>query len=154
MFSYANGNLVRQYKGLQVLDLLIREEFAQLRDNKPQEVTATEFAIHELMRQIAVERLELRKELGGKRLRELTPTLPEEEQVVLEQLLDDIDLLEQECARQASMNARLALALHDQNQHLLEFLHDQVAPKAQNTYGKMGRFTQSRPQASLIQGRL
>jgi hypothetical protein len=153
MYAYTHGNLVRQFKGLEVLDLLVEEEFAQLKKNKPQEVTATEFAIHELMRQIAVERLELKKTLGNKRLKEVMPMLPEEEQAALEELLNGIDTLEQKCARQASINAKLALALHDQSQSLLDYITDQIRPKNQNTYGKMGRYTQARPDAALIQGR-
>lgn len=153
MFEYTHGNLVRQHKGLLVLEELVQEEFTHLRSNKPQDVTATEFSIHELMRQLAVERLELRKTLGGKRLKELMPMLPEEQQAVLGKLLEDIDVVEQRCARQASVNAKLALALHDQSQNLLDFIHDQIKPKNQNTYGKMGRYTQARPEAALIRAR-
>ncbi|UZP67016.1 flagellar protein FlgN [Desulfovibrio mangrovi] len=154
MFEYTHGNLVRQFKGMQVLELLIEEEFAQLRNNKPQEITATEFAIHELMRQLAVERLELRKMLGGKRLREVMPMLSEEQQATLDTLLVELDELEQRCARQASVNAKLALALHDQSQSLIEYIQEQIKPKNQNTYGKKGRYAQTRPEAALIQGRL
>lgn len=153
MYEYTHGNLVRQFKALQVLELLVGEEFAHLRNNKPQDVTGTEFAIHELMRQIAVERLELKKTLGGKRLREVMPMLPEEQQTALSELLISIDDLEQQCARQASINAKLALALHDQSQTLLDYIHERVKPKSQNTYGKMGRYTQTRPEAALIRGR-
>ncbi|GFM32353.1 flagellar protein FlgN [Desulfovibrio subterraneus] len=154
MFEYTHGNLVRQFKGMQVLELLIEEEFAQLRNNKPQEITATEFAIHELMRQLAVERLELRKMLGGKRLSEVMPILSEEQQAVLNAQLAELDALEQRCARQASVNAKLALALHDQSQSLLDYIQEQIRPKNQNTYGKKGRYAQTRPEATLIQGRL
>ncbi|MFV0347203.1 MAG: flagellar protein FlgN [Halodesulfovibrio sp.] len=154
MFEYTHGNLVRQFKGMQVLELLIEEEFAQLRNNKPQEITATEFAIHELMRQLAVERLELRKMLGGKRLSEVMPLLSEDQQTVLNALLGELDALEQRCARQASVNAKLALALHDQSQTLLDYIQEQIKPKNQNTYGKKGRYAQTRPEATLIQGRL
>jgi hypothetical protein len=154
MFEYTHGNLVRQFKGMQVLELLIEEEFAQLRNNKPQEITATEFAIHELMRQLAVERLELRKILGGKRLSEVMPILSEEQQAILNNQLAELDALEQRCARQASVNAKLALALHDQSQSLLDYIQEQIKPKNQNTYGKKGRYAQTRPEATLIQGRL
>ncbi len=153
MFEYTHGNLVRQFKALQVLDLLVGEEFTYLKENKPQDVTATEFSIHELMRQLAVERLELKHMLGGKRLRETMDTLPEEQQAVLFPLLQNIDDLEQQCARQASMNAKLALALHDQSQSLLEFIHDQIKPKDQSTYGKMGRYQEHRPEAVIIRGK-
>lgn len=153
MFEYTHGNLVRQYKGLLVLELLVGEEFAHLRNNKPQDVTATEFAIHELMRQLAVERLELKRTLGGKRLREVMELLPEEQQAELDALLVSIDEAEQRCARQASINTKLALALHDQSQNLIDFIHEQIKPKNQNTYGKMGRYTESRPDAALIRGR-
>ncbi len=154
MFEYTHGNLIRQHKGLLVLETLVEEEFAHLRKNKPQDVTATEFAIHELMRQLAVERLELKKMLGDKRLRDVMPMLPEEQQEILSALLQEIDDVEQRCARQASINAKLALALHDQSQGLLDFIQNQIMPKNQGTYGKMGRYTQSRPEASLIRGRL
>lgn len=154
MFAFTHGNLIRQKKGMEVLLLLIEEEFAQLRGRKPQDVTATEFSIHELMRQIAAERLDLKKSLNGERLMTVLPMLPEEEQQALTSLLQELDDLEQECARKAERNADLALALHDQNQKMLDYISEQIRPKNTNTYGKMGGYQNQKPQAAIFRGRL
>lgn len=154
MFEAAHGNLVRQLKGLEVLETLLTEEFAELRERQPEAITSIEFSIHELMRQLAAERIELKDSLGGQRLTTVMELLTEEQQEALNALLQYIDALEQSCAKQASINAELALALHDQSQALLEHIQEQVKPKNTNTYGKKGRYTEQRPQAMMLHGRL
>jgi len=98
--------------------------------------------------------MELKQSLGGQRLTAVLELLTDEQQAVVHDLLQEIDDLEQICARQASMNAELALALHDQSQALLDHIQDAVKPKNTNTYGKMGRYTQQRPEAVMLRGRL
>jgi hypothetical protein len=69
-------------------------------------------------------------------------------------LLRTIDDGEQRCARMASHNAELSLALLDQSQALLTQLHDAVTPKHRNVYSAKGRFAEPRIGAALISGRL
>lgn len=153
MYTYTHGNIVRQKQALLVLKTLLEEEFAQLRDREPEAVTATEFSIHELMRQLAVERMELKEMLGGQRLAEVMQVWSDDEQQILNDLLANIDNAEQACARQAALNTELALALHDQSQSLIEHIQEQMKPKKQ-TYGNKGRYTEVRPEATLLHGRL
>ncbi|MCG8530167.1 MAG: flagellar protein FlgN [Desulfovibrionales bacterium] len=154
MYTETRQNLHRQEKALEVLQGLLTEEFAELRERKPESITALEFSIHELMRQIANERSDLKESLGGKRLKEVLPLLTEEQQETLNALLVRIDSLEKRCSRQAAMNAELALALHDQSQALLSHIQTQIQPRKNVTYGKTGAYTQSRPEAVLLHGRL
>lgn len=154
MYTETHQNLHRQEKALEVLETLLGEEFAELRERKPESITAIEFSVHELMRQIANERTELKNTLGGQRLVDVIQILSEEEQTELNGMLARIDVLEKRCSRQASMNAELALALHDQSQALLNHLQSQIQPRKHATYGKTGSYTQSRPEAVLIHGRL
>jgi hypothetical protein len=60
MTSRIIGNLARQEKALSLLAELQKEEFTHLRVLDPAQVAGLEFSIHELMRQIMRERLELR----------------------------------------------------------------------------------------------
>lgn len=154
MYTETYQNLHRQEKALEVLETLLAEEFAELRERKPESITALEFSIHELMRQIANERTTLKESLGGQRLADVIQILAEEEQAELNALLQRIDVLEKRCSRQASMNAELAMALHDQSQALLNHLQSQIQPRNNATYGRTGAYTQSRPEAVLIHGRL
>ena len=154
MYTETYQNLHRQLKALEVLQTLLEEEFSQLREREPEAITGTEFSIHELMRQIANERSALKESLGGQRLVEVLPMLAEEEQKQLKGLLARIEVLEKSCSRQASMNAELAMALHDQSQALLNHIQSQIQPRNNTTYGKTGAYTQSRPEAVLIRGRL
>ena len=154
MYTETYQNLNRQEKALEVLKSLLAEEFSELCNRKPETITALEFSIHELMRQIANERTALKSSLGGQRLRDVLPMLSEEEQGNLNDLLARIEVLEKHCSRQASMNAELAMALHDQSQALLNHIQTQIQPRNNATYGKTGAYTQSRPEAVLIHGRL
>ena len=137
MYEYIKRNLVRQDKGFQVLGMLLGEEFAQLRERDPQAVTATEFSIHELLRQLAVEREEVRELLGGDKLVKYAERLPKKTATELMGLAETVSRREQKSIRQAERNADLAFALLDQSKAMLTFLHDkvteQVTPKNTNT---------------------
>lgn len=153
MYDQIHGNLVRQTKGLDVLALLLEEEFAHLCGRDADAVTATEFAIHELMRQLACERMDLKSAMQRTRLAEYADMLPEEQGSEIRAVLERIDGQEQHCARQASLNAELALALLDQSQELLDHLYRRLAPPKQETYGRKGGMATSRSEAALIRGR-
>ncbi len=155
MFDLIHGNLTRQFKGLELLYSLLTEEFILLTERNTDAVTSLEFSIHELLRQIAVERVDLKNTMQGTTLLEYATMLPEEEQGrAVTKLYHLIDALEQSCARQASQNTELSLMLMDQSQALLTFLHDQITPRAPHVYGSGGRLRQERPSAALISGRL
>lgn len=154
MFAYIHGNLDRQSKGLVLLSTLLEEEFALLVARDTDGIMAVEFSIHELLRQLAVERLTLRDLLDGVRVRDYMTMLPEEDGAAIGALLTVIDTFEQQCARQASGNAELSLALMDQSQEMLDFLHRRIVPPEPVTYGRKGGMNGQRSEAALIRGRL
>lgn len=154
MFTQIHGNLVRQWKGLELLESLLEEEFGLLRARDTDAISALEFSIHELLRQLAVERMEVKNVMQGTKAMEYADLLPREEGEAIRALLIAIDSAEQRCARSASHNAEISLALLDQSHALLTHLHDAVTPKQQNTYGAKGQFREHRLGASLFSGRL
>ena len=154
MYDLIRGNLTRQFKALELLQSLLQEEFDLLSARDTDGVTTLEFSIHELLRQIAVERVDLKKTMQETRLLEYADMLPEDDGVEIRRLYSLIDALEQHCSRQASRNAELSLALLDQSQSLLVFLHEQITTRRENTYAANGRYRMERPSAALITGRL
>jgi hypothetical protein len=155
MFDLLHGNLIRQMKGFELLSALLEEEFSLLVERKPDEVAALEFSIHELIRQLADERNGMGRMMNGVRLSVFAEALPDEEAAAVRDLLRTLDTVEQKCARQGSRNAELALALHDQNQEVMDFLHTRlVPPKKEQTYGRTGALNKPRAEASIFHGRL
>ncbi|MDR1360245.1 MAG: flagellar protein FlgN [Deltaproteobacteria bacterium] len=154
MFARIHGNLHRQFKALELLQALLEEEYELLRHRDTDAVTGLEFSIHQLLRQITQERLELKTVIQGASIREYAAMLPEEDGAAVVRLCSLIDALEQRSSRQASRNAELSLALLDQSQNLLSCLYEQIAPKRQGTYGAGGKYREERPVAVLISGRL
>ena len=154
MFDLIQGNLARQFKALELLHSLLEEEFGLLQTRDTDAVATLEFSIHELLRQIAVERVELKSFMQETKIPEYAGLVTEEEGVEVMRLYHLIDALEQRCARQASHNTELSLALLDQSQSLLTFLHEQISPRQENTYSAAGRYREERPSAALISGRL
>lgn len=153
MFDLIQGNLTRQFKGLELLSSLLEEEFQLLFHRDTDAVTALEFSIHELLRQIAVERMDLKNTMQGTKLLEYATLLPEEDGDEVRRLYHLIDSLEQRCSKQATHNTELSLALLDQSQDLLVFLHSQIQPKQTQCYGSGGRLRDTRPQAAIFTGR-
>ncbi len=155
MYARIQSNMHRQYKALEVLEMLLSEEFDALRARDTDTVTNLEFSIHELLRQIAVERMDLKNSMQGTTVLEYAGIISDEDNSQeIKRLYALIDGLEQRCSRQASHNAELSLALMDQSQAMLVFLHNQIAPPVSNTYGSRGRVKQERPSAALYSGRL
>ncbi len=150
-------NLTRQEKALGLLVGLLQEEFSLLREGKPQEVTGLEMSIQELIRQIAEERAELKRRVLAARgevvrLGVFVADLPEAEAAPLQRSMAAIDGLEQACARQADKNSRLALALFDQSRDMLQFIHDQIAPKRTEVYSRTGKYAGGKTQAAILLG--
>ncbi len=154
MFEYIHGTLTRQFKGLELLYSLLEEEFELLRKRDTDAVATLEFSIHELLRQVAQERVFLQNTLQGTKLMEYAKMLPEEDGQEVVRMFRLIDSLEQHCSRQAALNTELSLALLDQSQSLLVFLHKQITPKQTSCYGAKGRMVNDRPGAAIYSGRL
>lgn len=154
MISMTIGNLTRQFKALELLEQLLEEEYALLQERDTDGISSLEFSIHELLRQIAVERLGLRDTMQGTPLLEYASVIPEEDGQEVRRLFHLIDSLEQRASRLASRNAELSLALLDQGQALLNFLYEQITPRATQVYGSGGRIRDPRPGAALYSGRL
>lgn len=153
MFTQIEANLTRQFKSLELLQSLLDEEFELLTKRDIDAVTALEFSIHELLRQIARERMALKEQMQGVKLLEYATMLPDEEATKVTKLFHLIDGLEQRSSRQASQNAEMSLALMDQSQSLLTYLHNQITPRPANTYGAAGRMKNERPRAAIFSGR-
>ncbi len=155
-------SLSRQEKGFALLRELLQEEYELLRKRKPQDISVLELSIHELMAQLMAERKGLIKILGGKKLSKYvawlkTKNLPEGKNnpvTIIETILASLTRLEQRCARQGEANTQLAFALMDQSKELLDFLHDQIAPKQQGSYSKKGTYQQPVQRSSLLKGSL
>lgn len=154
MFDIIHGNLTRQFKGLELLYSLLDEEFELLRHRDTDAIATLEFSIHELLRQIAQERHNLKNSIQGISLKEYASLLPEDQSNEVLRLYHLIDALEQRCSRQATLNTELSLALLDQSHSLLVFLHRQITPKAPTCYGSSGRIVDDRPAAAIYSGRL
>jgi len=160
MLQTIASNLTRQSKALALLLQLMQEEFSLLTGRDPRDVTRIEFSIQELMGQLVAERKAVKGMLGQVRLAQFLESGPakhpsnREKAEVIRALLEEIHGLEQECARQADKNSKLVLALMDQGEKLLHYLHDQLRPKNQDAYSNRGKYAADRPQATLIRGRL
>lgn len=153
MYDLIHSNLHRQFKALELLLNLLQEEFELLCKRDTDAVSALEFSIHELLRQIAVERLDLKNTMQETRLLDYAAMLPEEQGQEVRRLFHLIDGLEQHCSRQATHNTELSLALLDQSHELMLFLHKHIAPKPAECYGAQGRLRESRPGAAIYSGR-
>lgn len=148
------ANLCRQDKALDVLCRLLAEEHDLLRQRRPDEVTGLEFSIHELMRQLAVEREDLTRRLNGARLVDFLDMVEDDMKRAITKVLASIDQKEQAAARHASTNAELVLALMDQSRNMLNFINDKIQPKNTSVYSKKGVYGQARSEARLLKGAL
>ena len=160
MLQLIQANLSRQVHALELLSALLEEEFAALMDRRPQDVSVLELSVQDLMRQLMVERLQLRRFIGTgfpgmERLRDVMAKLPAEIAAKISADLVDLDKNEQLCAMQADKNRQLALGLYDQSMQLLTHLHKAIQPSRGDVYGKRGRYTKPpQAQASIFSGRL
>ncbi|HWR04754.1 MAG TPA: flagellar export chaperone FlgN [Humidesulfovibrio sp.] len=158
MIQSIQENLTRQIRALELLSSLLEEEFADLRDRKPQDVSILELSIQELMRQIAGERKSLRSLIettypGKQRVSEVAQSLAPEVAQALSGQLAVLDRAEQTCAIQADMNRQLAMGLYDQSLNLLKQLHQAIEPGKSDMYSRRGRFARSaQPQVSMFRG--
>ncbi|OGR34451.1 MAG: hypothetical protein A2051_00840 [Desulfovibrionales bacterium GWA2_65_9] len=160
MLQLIQANLSRQVCALELLSSLLEEEFAALMGRQPQDVSVLELSVQDLMRQLVVERMQLRRFIGAgypglERMRDVMAKLPAETAAKLSADLANMDRSEQLCAMQADKNRQLALGLFDQSMQLLTHLHQAIQPSKGDVYGKRGRFTKPpQGQASFFSGRL
>ena len=154
MYTKIRANLFRQVKGLELLHSLLEEEFTCLLERDVEEVSSLEFSIHELMRQLLVERMEIKEVMNGVKISEYAGLLPQEDGANITALVDELLKREQVCSRQASLNSTLAFGLLDQGQELLDLLYSAAVPKQADTYGAKGGMQANKPRAALISGRL
>ena len=155
MHEYIVSGLQRQYKAMELLRNLLLGEFDLLVARDTEAVAHLEFSIHELLRQIASEKMDVIRLLGGQKARDYAQSLAEDARDAVLELLETLDGFEQHCARQASQNVELSLSLLDQSRALFNTLHAQISPKTGNTYGKRGAMSSiRRPDAALLVGRL
>lgn len=150
-------SLVRQARGSELLCTLLREEYSLLREGRPDQVAGLEISTQELIRQLVREREFLIRRLGVEgfsRLAEYLDGLPGEARQTVDAWVERIVLHEQESARQASVNAELAMALWEQSGQLLSQFQKRVAPAERNTYTARGIWNNRPASAALVNGRL
>ncbi len=131
--------LRRQEGALEFLNELLQEEFSLLQEGKPDEVASVELSIQELLRQLAAEKEDLRVFLQtyvpeSEGVRSVLQCLPDEEAKKVFALVGNVEIKEQECAGQASMNAELVYALQEQSVQLLNYFRAAVMPREENVY--------------------
>lgn len=159
MIRVIRENLTRQARALELLSALLEEEFSELMNRNPQDVSILELSIQELMRQLAAERISLRALISGawpgrSRVAEIAGDLTDDEAHELSELLLNLDRCEQACAVQADKNRALALGLYDQSLQLLKELHTRVEPGKAEVYSRRGTYARATsPQASFFRGR-
>lgn len=151
------SSLIRQAKGTQLLNFLLQEEYSLLKSGKPQQVAGLEMTIQELIRQLVREREALQRrlaEMGLHKLAAYLETVDDADRELLMSWHRKVLDTEQTSAKQASINADLAMALWTQSGKILSYLHKQVTPKEQNTYSAKGTWLQRPTTAALVYGRL
>ena len=150
-------SLIRQREGMKILSSLLKEEFSALTARDKSGLVDMELAVQELIRQLARERDDLKAALskvmpGGQGLSQFIDRQAPDSS--LKKLVADMELLERQCSRQATVNADLVMALVQQSQDMLSFMHDQVRPRNEDVYSRRGDFAADCSEPRLLQGRL
>ncbi len=154
-------NLTRQKKAMELLTTFLEEEFQQLVDRNPSEVSRIELSVQELYRQIASERISLLGLInsissGATKLSQVLDFFSPEEAGEIEKGVDLVSQDEQVCVRQAGENQRLVAGLYDQRTKSLQFIHSKLQPQNKTTYGANGRYSKvssASTQATFVRGR-
>lgn len=155
MYTILTASLTRQENALKLLCDLLEEEYRALLSRQTEQVVAVEFSIQELIRQLAVEKDFVIRQLGGMRVAEYARMLNVDLAETLTAQLAAVDAGEQGVARQASRNSQLSLALLDQSTHTLQALTREAMPAKAEVYGRRGGMSRrAHPEAALISGRL
>ncbi len=155
MYQRIHDHLFRQAQALRLLCTLENEEYDLLAARDVSAIASLEFSLQELIRQIAAEKSAVIHLLQGGKVLDYAALLPAEQGGSLRSLHAAIDRHEQQASRAASRNARLSLALLDQNQRVLQELSSKAIPRQATTYGRRGVMCyQKKPEASIISGSL
>ena len=153
------NSLKRQLKALGVLHSLQKQEYKILLKNNKKELSKNQFAIQKLLNQLQKEKQELldvlEKEFRVKKLSQLPELISSEEQKKeLKQLIEKIRIKENQCMKQATKNADLAIAYLKQTQDLVNFLYERIRPKAKDVYSKYGTLNTKTTGPCIVSGRL
>jgi len=153
------NSLKRQLKALGVLHSLQKQEYKILLKNNKKELSKNQFAIQKLLNQLQKEKQELlhvlEKEFRVKKLTQLLDLINSEKQKKeLKQLIEKIRIKENQCMEQATKNADLAIAYLKQTQDLVNFLYEQIRPKAKDVYSKYGTLNTKTTGPCIVSGRL
>lgn len=153
MLERIEANVTRQEKALSLLNMLQEEEFSLLGKFDPQEVSALSLSIQELIRQILVERTELRnfvRQLDPeRRLKDILAGREDEQALRILGRLELLGKLEQVCARAAERNQLMAAGLLSQATGYIKFFQDSLTPK-EETYSADGRFSQRKRSSAAV----
>lgn len=150
-------SLIRQYRGTELLNLFLQEEYSLLRAGRPDEVAGLEIGIQELIRQLVRERELVQRTLaaaGHANLSGYLAVRPDEDVRLFSSLREKLIDQEQTSARQSTVNADLAMALWKQSGALLTHFQNRIAPKERNTYTAKGTWHDRSATATLVHGRL
>lgn len=154
MYQRIHDHLYRQLQAMRLLCSLIEEEYDILLARDVNAVAPLEFSIQELIRQIAAEKMSVINLLQKGKVSDYAALLPPEQAGPLRRIYTDIDRHEQEASRGASRNAKLALALLDQNQNILQTLQSKAMPRQAVTYNRRGAMRyREKPEPSIIVGK-
>jgi hypothetical protein len=151
------ANLSRQKLAMDLLAVLLEEEFSLLASRDTAGVTSLEFSLQELLRQMAAERFGLRRlyaamDPKAKRLADLLDRFDPEARRRVEGLLATIDKTERRCSDQATRNYRMALGLYDVTKSCLDHLQSHLIPR-KAVYGSRGRLGAAMPAPGRVDGR-
>lgn len=151
------ANLERQTRALALLEKLLEEEFSLLVAHDASGVSSLEFSIHELLRQIAVERTDLRcnyaaVDPAAKRLTDLLDRFSPEEREAAAGLTTVLERQEKRCSELSARNYKMALGLYDTTKNCLDYLQSHLLPK-KTVYGSRGRVEAAVPSPGRLDGR-
>ncbi len=151
-------SLKRQLAALKLLFSLQQQEYKLLIDTQKQGLQKNQFSIQRLINHILNEKQWLKKYIEEKfnksSLMEVINEENEEVRSCITGLIKEIKSLEKKCMDQATINADLAIAHLEQTKELVNFLYDNLRPKAKNFYSRQGILNEKTEGPCIFSGRL
>ena len=152
------AGLRRQKLALELLLLLLQEEYSALMNNQPDKVSSLEFSVQELVRQLTREKEEVISAVQGAGFDGLGDYIsgmePENRQKHLD-LMHALQEEEKKMALQAVKNASMAQALYEQSSALAREFIEQATPRQPSNYSSNGRrYSDFSREGGLYRGRL
>lgn len=152
------SSLKRQIAALNLLYSLQEQEYKLLLSSQKDGLQGNQFSIQKLITQLLKEKLDLKKyiETTYKKssLKELLGRGDEQIKNYIFSLTNEIKSLEKKCMDQATINADLAIAHLEQTKDLVNFLYDNLRPKAKNIYSRHGILNEKTEGPCILSGRL